>query len=267
LGFDFIILKQCAMNFEYINKYPSVDQFRYRRSFLLLGFVISLFLVFIILNVTSDGRLKYTYSGDSSLKEIEILTPQTLDKREKPKLPPPVKVELVPIDDNLIESMNTDFLRSDIDVNDKITAYSGDTTFEKSIVAPEPEVNEGIDIPFMVAEMMPRFPGCEDLSTNQERESCAQKKLLEYIYTNLRYPPIAADTGVEGRVTLRFVVTQSGNVENVEILRDIGAGCGEEAKKVIENMNTLDEKWTPGRQGGRKVKVFFTLPVVFELKK
>lgn len=255
------------MNFEYINKYPSVDQFRYRSSFLLMGFVISLFLVFIILNVTSDERLKYSYSGDSSLREIEILTPQTLDKREKPKLPPPVKVEIVPMDNNSIESMNTDLLRTDIDINDKITPYSGDTTSEKSILTPEPEVNDGTDIPFVVAEIMPRFPGCEDLPTNQEREFCAQKKLLDYIYANLRYPEVAAETGVEGRVTLRFVVTESGNVENVEVLRDIGAGCGEEAKMVIENMNMLDEKWTPGRQGGRKVKVFFTLPVVFELKK
>lgn len=124
--------------------------------------------------------------------------------------------------------------------------------YGKSHDIPVADVNTGVLEPIIIAEIMPRFPGCEDLPTNQERDYCAQQKLMEYIYKNLRYPALAAETGVEGRVTIRFVVTEYGNVENVEILRDIGAGCGEEAKKVIENMNTFAEKWIPGRQEAGK---------------
>ncbi|MGE5357257.1 MAG: energy transducer TonB [Deltaproteobacteria bacterium] len=255
------------MNFEYINKYPEVDQFRYRRSFLLLGLVISLFLVFILVNISSFSGIKYENTGITDLKDFEMIPPQTAEQPEKPKLPPPVKVELIAISNSSDENMNTDFLRSDIGVDENINLYSVDSASNKNVTITSPEVNDpGESMPVFIAEMMPRFPGCETLESNQEREICAQQKLMEYIYSNLRYPAIAAETGVEGRVTLRFVVTESGRVENVEILRDIGAGCGEEAKKVIEKMNTLSESWIPGRQAGRKVKVYFTLPVVFQLK-
>jgi len=229
--------------------------------------VISLFLAFILFNMTTTAEKTKYLSGGEIFTGLEFSPPPTMDEKPKPKLPPPVAVELVPVADIKGSQENLDFLRTDIDVNDQVSYYPVDTIWKKSHDIPVADVNTGVSEPIIIAEIMPRFPGCEDLPTNQERDYCAQQKLMEYIYKNLRYPALAAETGVEGRVTIRFVVTEYGNVENVEILRDIGAGCGEEAKKVIENMNTFAEKWIPGRQGGRKVKVFFTLPVVFELKK
>lgn len=118
----------------------------------------------------------------------------------------------------------------------------------------------------MICEEMPRFPGCEDKSNRTLKENCSKEKLMEYISSNLQYPQKAIDNKIEGKVTLRFIVEINGTIKNVEILRDIGGGCGEEAKRIIESMNKMPVKWIPGKQGGRKVKGFYTLPVVFELK-
>ena len=114
---------------------------------------------------------------------------------------------------------------------------------------------------------MPRFPGCEnDGGSNKEKEECAKLKMLEYIYKNLRYPAIARENGVEGTVVIQFVVDQEGKVDEVNIVRDIGAGCGEAAAKIVNDMNNLPERWTPGKQRGRPVKVLYTLPVKFQLE-
>ena len=253
------------MNFEYINKYPEVDPFRYRNSLILLGLTISLLLAFVFFNMTSYGeKVKYSTIGNES-SVMEFFPPPTREELTKPKIPPPAVIELIPVEKTSGSDKGVEFLNSEVDIHDKISYYSTDTTSKKNVKIPPPEVNRGDNDPIIYAEVMPRFPGCEDKETIAERETCAQQKLMEYIYSNLKYPSLASESSIEGRVTLRFVVTETGKVENVEILRDIGAGCGEEAKKVIENMNDMEEKWLPGRQAGRKVKVFFTLPIVFKL--
>lgn len=113
---------------------------------------------------------------------------------------------------------------------------------------------------------MPRFPGCEDLGTDKEKDDCAKKKMLEYIYKNLKYPAIARENGIEGQVVLQFVVDKDGSVTDAKIVRDIGAGCGEAAQLVVEGMNKMSTKWTPGKQRGRPVRVLYTLPVKFKLE-
>ena len=119
---------------------------------------------------------------------------------------------------------------------------------------------------FKVVEQMPRFPGCEYETTENEKEDCAKTKMLQYIYKNLKYPAIARENGIEGMAVLQFVVSEKGKVDDVKIVRDIGAGCGDAGKKVVEAMNSLPERWTPGKQKGRPVKVLYTLPIKFKLE-
>ena len=120
---------------------------------------------------------------------------------------------------------------------------------------------------FQVAEEMPRFPGCEGLSTDiEEIKDCASRKMLEFIYQNIQYPDSAWSEGLEGTVVIRFVVTEQGEVENAEVIKDIGGGCGEEALRVVNLMKTMTEKWIPGQQQGKAVKVYFNLPVKFRLE-
>lgn len=85
---------------------------------------------------------------------------------------------------------------------------------------------------------------------------------LESIYKHIEYPREAVRKGVEGRVFIRFIVDENGNVQDPEILRDIGAGCGQAAIDAIKEV-----KFTPGRHEGKVVKVQYGLPVTFKIKK
>jgi protein TonB len=102
--------------------------------------------------------------------------------------------------------------------------------------------------------------------SNKEKEECAKGKMLQYIYKNLNYPAIARENGVEGMCVIQFVVDRTGSVTGAKVVRDIGAGCGDAALKVVNGMNNMAQKWTPGQQRGRPVKVLYTLPVRFKLE-
>lgn len=104
--------------------------------------------------------------------------------------------------------------------------------------------------PFTTVEQMPQFPGGED-------------ELMRFILGNLRYPSVAKEVGIEGRVIIRFVVSKTGDVTNVEILRGLDPSCDKEALRVVKMM----PNWIPGKQNGRSVPVYFTLPIVYRLQK
>lgn len=122
--------------------------------------------------------------------------------------------------------------------------------------------NQGDPI-FKIVEEMPRFPGCEDMDgTAKEKEECAKQKMLEFIYSNLMYPEKARDASVEGMCVVQFVIEKDGSVTGAKLVRDIGADCGLETMKVINNFPI----WIPGKQKGKTVRVQYTLPVKFKLE-
>jgi len=154
----------------------------------------------------------------------------------------------------------------DIPLDDFVYEDEVEVEIPRTAEPPPPPPPPTEDI-FKVVEQMPRFPGCEDMGgTDKEKEDCAKKKLLEFIYGNLKYPAIARENGVEGNVVLQFVVDRDGSVKDIKIVRDIGAGCGTAAKAAVNSMNTMGKKWTPGKQLGRPVKVVYTLPIRFKLE-
>lgn len=133
--------------------------------------------------------------------------------------------------------------------------------------APPPPPEEEIEEIFKVVEMMPRFPGCEDVpGSNKDKEDCAKQKMLEFIYQNLKYPQEARDSKVEGMCVVQFVINKKGIITKVKTVRNIGSGCGEAASNVVHMMNQLDDRWTPGQQRGKNVNVLYTLPVRFKLE-
>ena len=131
-------------------------------------------------------------------------------------------------------------------------------------VIPNPE-KEAEEI-FKIVEEMPRFPGCEELPTAQERRQCSDKKMLEFLYRNITYPALARESCVQGTVVIQFVVEKDGSVTNAKIVRDIGAQCGEAALDVVNLMNEQGLKWTSGTQRGRAVRVQFNLPIKFRIE-
>ncbi len=121
---------------------------------------------------------------------------------------------------------------------------------------------------YKVVDQMPRFRDCTNISEeNYKKRACADKKLVEYIYTNLTYPSIAKTNNVEGRVYIQFVVEKDGYLSDIKIVRDLGSGTGEAAMAVIEGMNNLPERWIPGSHKGELTRVLYTLPITFKLPK
>ena len=111
------------------------------------------------------------------------------------------------------------------------------------------EVIEEETEPYVAVEQMPQFPG-------------GNEALLKFISTHLRYPVIAAENGIQGTVTLRFVVSPTGEITKVEVLRQLDPACDKEALRVIKSL----PQWVPGKQNGKPVPVYFTVPVRFKLQ-
>ena len=108
------------------------------------------------------------------------------------------------------------------------------------------EVKEEV---FRSVEQMPQFPGGE-------------AALMKYLQSHINYPPMAAENGVQGRVTVQFVVDKTGRVGEVKIVRSVDKELDKEAVRVCKSL----PKFTPGRQNGQAVAVWYTLPVTFKLK-
>ena len=101
---------------------------------------------------------------------------------------------------------------------------------------------------FAYVEQMPSFPGGETA-------------LMKYIAENLRYPSAAQDQGIQGLVILRFVVTGTGDVGEVQVIKSLDPSCDREAVRVVKSL----PRFHPGRQQGKPVNVWFQLPVRFQL--
>jgi len=88
-----------------------------------------------------------------------------------------------------------------------------------------------------------------------------EEALKAFINKNIIYPSYAKENNIEGRVIVRFVVEKDGSISNTDILRKLGFGCDEEVIRLIKSM----PKWVPGKQNGKPIRVYFTLPIVFKL--
>lgn len=112
--------------------------------------------------------------------------------------------------------------------------------------APKPEVENKV---FDVVEQMPSFPG-------------GQGALMSYLSQNIRYPVVAQENGVQGRVTVSFVVERDGSITDVTVVRSVDPSLDKEAVRVIKSM----PKWNPGKQNGSPVRVKYNVPVSFRLQ-
>lgn len=117
------------------------------------------------------------------------------------------------------------------------------------------------------ADRMPSFPGCDEEATEAARKQCGFGKLVGYIGENLKYPKDAKEAGIEGVVAVRFIINKEGTIEKPKLVKSIGYGCDEAVLEVLEKMKTEVGAWTPGQMNdGKKVSVYFTLPVAFRLE-
>lgn len=257
--------KRARRELEARNKYPEVDVFRHSGLFFKFGLAVALGLVTLAFSWTHYDKNTNIPVAMASFDEIEIDVPRTTEpKLPPPVLPPPV-IETVPED--VLPDEQPDFLDMSPFNDTPVEAPAPAKQAPKPTVPPPlPEKKDETDAVFVAAEDMPRFPGCENLNTKQEKEACATKKLLEFIYKNIHYPAIARENGIEGTVVVSFVVEKNGSIAGAKVLRDIGGGCGQEALRIINIMNNNNIIWRPGMQRGVPVRVQFNLPVKFQLQ-
>ena len=113
---------------------------------------------------------------------------------------------------------------------------------------------------------IPRFPGCEDMAgPDAERQKCSEKQMVKFIHKYIQYPEKAQKNGVEGKVLVQFSITPCGKVNKLQIVKDIGWGCGAEVIRILNLMNELGVRWTPGSSRIPINGIKFILPVRFEL--
>ena len=127
------------------------------------------------------------------------------------------------------------------------------------IVEVEEEFEE-VDVPFAVIEDVPIFPGCEKVDKSQRRD-CFQDKMNRHIRKNFRYPEIAQEMGIQGRVYVNFIIAKDGQITNIR-MRGPDKNLEKEAERVISKL----PKMIPGKQRGQLVRVPFSIPIVFMLQ-
>ena len=222
-------------------KTPKANLESKKLMFMQIGMIISLLIAWLAFEHKSYDKRQI----DESLLNREVVLDEEMveiTKQEEQK-PQPVEqpqqttqLEIVE-DDVETEDLN---INAEVEQNEVIEEYVAPEVVEEEVV--EQEI-------FQIVEEMPAFPGGE-------------AKLMEYVGKNIKYPQIARETGIQGRVFIGFVVEPDGSVSNVKLLRGIGGGCDEEAMRVVKSM----PKWKPGKQRGKAVRVSYQIPVFFKLQ-
>ncbi len=111
------------------------------------------------------------------------------------------------------------------------------------------------------ADIPPLFEGCDDLLISaKQRQECSNPKIQAFIHQNIRYPDSARVNGTEGVVVVRFKVDTTGKVRQIELLRNIGSGCGLEANRVVQKM----PPFKPALRNGAPIETSITLPIRFK---
>ncbi len=210
--------------------------------YVLMGFVFVLSVCYVAFEWTEKEVTKYEVADTDFLFEEEVEIQQTSQQETTPPPPPPAVQEVEVL--NVVED---DVETESIEINTE------DEKDVEVVIAPPVEApveEEEEEVVFVVVETMPEFPG-------------GQQALFKYLSENVKYPVIAQENGIQGRVICQFVVNKDGAIVDVEVVRSGGdPSLDKEAVRVIKSM----PKWNPGKQRGKAVRVKYTVPVNFRLQ-
>ena len=228
-----------------IKKTDKADLENKKALFIQLGLIVALSLVIFAFEYKTYDTKESTMIQREAIQEVEEVVMAT---QEETAPPPPEDVpqaettEFEIVDDS--QTIEREFNISSFQQTSNVSATVGKIEIKED----DEEVQEETVI-FTVVEQEAAFPG-------------GIQKLNEYLATSIKYPQQAKETGTRGRVMLTFVVERDGSITDIKVLRDIGSGCGEEAKRVVKEM----PKWQPAKQRGKAVRQQFVLPVTFNLQ-
>ena len=238
--------------------------------------LITMFLIFaaiaaiVIAKVSIDNYIASRNAAIETDVELQSLAEKKEAKAEKKDEPEVEKIEIERVkssvaftvpeikkDDEVKEEQEIKSQDELQETNTAIGAFNvegndetgGEVLKAKEVIAePEPQKVEETKV-FDVVEEMPQFPG-------------GQAALLEYLAKNIKYPVVAEENGVQGRVIVTFVVERDGSITDVRVVKSVDPSLDKEAARVVKSM----PKWQPGKQNGSAVRVKYTVPVQFRLQ-
>ena len=227
-----------------VKKAPKANIETQKTTFLLMGLVVALAVLFVGFEWSSTiSKLDETVIVQDVLAEEEIEITQR--EPEPPPPPPPPEPELPEIIDVVEEKVENKIDLSSLE-DDQSKAQIETYTPPPP---PKPVEEEATEEIFVVVEQQPEFPG-------------GTGALMKFLGDNIKYPVIAQENGIQGRVITTFVVERDGSITDVQVVRGQDPSLDKEAVRVIKTM----PKWKPGQQRGKPVRVRFTLPVQFRLQ-
>ncbi len=211
--------------------------------FLQIGLILALIICIVALEWTSGQKRDSIFDGmtEEAIEEEQIPVTEETPPEEMP--PPEVTVT------DLFE-----IVEDDVVIENEVRFEDDETSEDKvvEIYAPvlQAEEEETEDEIFVIVEDMPKFRG-GDIN-----------KFREWVQKRVRYPELAAENGIQGRVFISFVVETNGNVSNVTVTRSVDALLDDAAKEAV----AASPRWEPGMQRGRPVRVRYSIPIIFQLQ-
>lgn len=215
---------------------------RFRAPLFFLGLLFSSAFVLTAFEWKTYSEIPTIDKSDRSNRDLPDEPIFTAIPMQKPLPPPPAPkpvidvIDIVPDDKPIDIGLDLPFI--DFDDEPEVTTISA---------KPEVVTEEVIELSFV--DVWPSFPGGDTAR-------------VKYMMKNVSYPEKAKHVGVQGTVWVEFVVNKNGDIEDAKVIRGIGAGCDEEALRVVNEM----PKWSPGKQRGLPVKVRFRLPIKYTLR-
>ena len=217
----------------------------------LMGAVVGLACLFVSLEWGTQELRISTSEGIADVFIEEEIEMTTQEEAPPPPPPPPVQEQ-----QQVVAEVLT-IVEDNVDVGNQILMSAEDTqgaaqteTYVPPSIAIVAQVEEEApDHIFQIVETQPEFPGGDAART-------------AFLNANIKYPVVAQENGISGRVTLQFVVNVDGSIVDIEVMRGVDPSLDREAVRVVSIM----PKWKPGEQRGKPVRVRFTLPVNFRLQ-
>ena len=208
-----------------------------------MGMIVAIALIFFAFEWSTE-----TKKLDESVIVQDVLAEEEIEITRRDPTPPPPPPPPAPEAPEVIEVVETK-VETTIDIRTEDDASRVQQETYVPPPPPKPKVEEVTEEIFVVVEEQPEFPG-------------GNTAMMKFLSDNIKYPLIAQENGIQGRVITNFVVERDGSITDVQVVRGVDPSLDREAIRVIQSM----PKWKAGRQRGSAVRVRFTLPVVFRLQ-
>ena len=234
-----------------IKKSPKADLEGKKGIFFEIGLVLALGALLSAFSFKMETKKEEVFVMPPEEPVEEEIIPITQSMMKPPPPPPPAPkltdlIEIVEDDIEIEDELEIEDMEADVENFDAGSLdWSGNVTGSADGFYGGEEGGEA-DV-FMVVEDMPQFPGGD---------------VTKWLAKNTRYPMIAQENGIQGKVFVQFVIEKDGSISNVKVLRPVDPSLDKEAIRVVSSM----PKWKPGKQRGKAVRVSYTVPINFQLQ-